>query len=194
MSGLLGNSYSIADSWIFQSLGSVGKLKKNIKELFRYPYIVLFKNVVRWTSSEPYKPSFHMIAHDRRIAENTASDRQRLYGNTFQRSGDCWRSSAILRFSVSAALPPPPPPRRPPLIHLDTTVSHDSDSIFKFEISWEKRLSNFVSVLDAVEILAMNSKHAESPQSEFVCFKRYVFLSLSPPTATTNYVYSSHYI
>ena len=42
-----------------------------------------------------------MIAHDRRIAENTASDRQRLYGlyvvvvvvvvvvgNTFQRSGD----------------------------------------------------------------------------------------------------------
>ena len=29
-----------------------------------------------------------MIAHDRRIAENAASDRQRLYGNTFQRSGD----------------------------------------------------------------------------------------------------------
>ena len=27
-----------------------------------------------------------MIAHDRRIAENTASNRQRLYGNTFQRS------------------------------------------------------------------------------------------------------------
>ena len=27
-----------------------------------------------------------MIAHDRRIAENTASDRQRLYGNSFQRS------------------------------------------------------------------------------------------------------------
>ena len=27
-----------------------------------------------------------MIAHDRRIAEHTASDRQRLYGNTFQRS------------------------------------------------------------------------------------------------------------
>ena len=29
-----------------------------------------------------------MIAQGRRIAENTASDRQRLYGNTFQRSGD----------------------------------------------------------------------------------------------------------
>ena len=29
-----------------------------------------------------------MIAHDRRIAENTASYRQQLYGNTFQRSGD----------------------------------------------------------------------------------------------------------
>ena len=26
---------------------------------------------------------FHLIAHDRRIAENTASDRQRLYRNTF---------------------------------------------------------------------------------------------------------------
>ena len=47
------------------------------------------------------KPSFHMIAHDRRIAENTASDRQRLYGNTFQRLGDCRRSSGILRFSDS---------------------------------------------------------------------------------------------
>ena len=75
-----------------------------------------------------------MIAHDCRIAENTAndrhmetlfsdqvivskntandrhmetlfsdrvivSDRQRLYGNTFQRSGDCRRSAASLRFS-----------------------------------------------------------------------------------------------
>ena len=38
------------------------------------------------------KPSFHMIANDRRIAENTASDRQRLYGNTFERSGDRPRS------------------------------------------------------------------------------------------------------
>ena len=33
-----------------------------------------------------------MIAHDRRIAENTVSDRQRLYGNTFMRSGDRWQS------------------------------------------------------------------------------------------------------
>ena len=45
------------------------------------------------------KPSFYMIAHDRRIAENTASDRQRLCRNTFQRSGDRQRlygdSSAI---------------------------------------------------------------------------------------------------
>ena len=30
-----------------------------------------------------FKPSFHMITHDRRIAENTASGRQQLYGNTF---------------------------------------------------------------------------------------------------------------
>ena len=29
-----------------------------------------------------------MIARDRQIAENPASDRQQLYGNTFQRSGD----------------------------------------------------------------------------------------------------------
>ena len=29
------------------------------------------------------KSSSHMIALDRRIAENPASDRQRLYGNTF---------------------------------------------------------------------------------------------------------------
>ena len=45
------------------------------------------------------KPSFHVIAHDRRIAENTASDRQRLYGNTFQRPvivGDRERSYASL--------------------------------------------------------------------------------------------------
>ena len=27
-----------------------------------------------------------MVAHDRWIAENTAGDRQQLYGNTFQRS------------------------------------------------------------------------------------------------------------
>ena len=40
------------------------------------------------------KPSFHLIAHDRQIAENTASDRQRLYGNTFQRSSA--GSSAIV--------------------------------------------------------------------------------------------------
>ena len=29
-----------------------------------------------------------MIACDRRIAENTASDRQQEYGNIFRRSGD----------------------------------------------------------------------------------------------------------
>ena len=48
------------------------------------------------------KPSFHKIAHDRRIAENTVSDRQRLYGNTFQRSGDRRRTWAIVRFSDSS--------------------------------------------------------------------------------------------
>ena len=42
------------------------------------------------------KLSFHVIAHDCRIAENTASDRQRLYGNTFQRSGDRERSYSSL--------------------------------------------------------------------------------------------------
>ena len=35
-----------------------------------------------------------MIAHDRRIVENTASDRQRLYGNTFQLSRDRERTYA----------------------------------------------------------------------------------------------------
>ena len=40
------------------------------------------------------KPSFHMIAHDRQISENTANDRQRLYGSIFQPSGDRERSSA----------------------------------------------------------------------------------------------------
>ena len=69
-----------------------------------------------------------MIAHDRQIAENTASDRQQLYGNTFlqsgdraivsdqaivsnhqrlhgstfQRSGDRWQSRAIQRLSDSS--------------------------------------------------------------------------------------------
>ena len=65
--------------------------------------------VCEWHELQPtVEPSFRMIAHDRRITENTASDRQRrgntfprlgyrqrLYGNTFQ------RSSAILRFSDS---------------------------------------------------------------------------------------------
>ena len=65
------------------------------------------------------KPSFHLIAHDHRIAENTASDRQGLYEtllsdraivsdrqrsyvNTLQRSGDHRRSRAILYFSHSS--------------------------------------------------------------------------------------------
>ena len=34
------------------------------------------------------KPGFHIIAHDRRIAENTARNRQRLYENNFRRPGD----------------------------------------------------------------------------------------------------------
>ena len=48
------------------------------------------------------KPIFHMIARDRRIAENTASDHQRLYENTFQQSGDRQRSSAIIWKHLSA--------------------------------------------------------------------------------------------
>ena len=43
-----------------------------------------------------------MIAHYRRIAEITASDRQLLYGNNFQRSGARRRLLAILRFSDSS--------------------------------------------------------------------------------------------
>ena len=43
-----------------------------------------------------------MIVHDRQIAENTTSNRQRLYGNTFQQSGDRLRSSAILLLSDSS--------------------------------------------------------------------------------------------
>ena len=42
------------------------------------------------------KPSFYIIAYDRCIAENTASDRQRLYGNTFQLSGNRGRSYQCL--------------------------------------------------------------------------------------------------
>ena len=37
-----------------------------------------------------------MIAHDRWIAENTASNHQRLNGNTCQQSDDHQRSSAIV--------------------------------------------------------------------------------------------------
>ena len=43
-----------------------------------------------------------MIANDLRTAENTVSDRQRFYGNIFQRSGDRERSWTILRFSDSS--------------------------------------------------------------------------------------------
>ena len=43
-----------------------------------------------------------MIVRDRRIAENTISDRQRLYGNTFQPSGNHQRSSAIIWKHFSA--------------------------------------------------------------------------------------------
>ena len=51
-----------------------------------------------------------MVAHDRWIAENAASDRQRLCGNTFQRSGDQYRqrlygNSAIERLSAIVSDP-----------------------------------------------------------------------------------------
>ena len=49
------------------------------------------RSLITWTHGnlqEQLKPSFHVIAHDCRIAENSASDRQRLYGNSFQRSGN----------------------------------------------------------------------------------------------------------
>ena len=42
-----------------------------------------------------------MIAHDRRIAENAASDRQRLYGNNFSAIG---RSSAIAIAEIEKVL------------------------------------------------------------------------------------------
>ena len=52
----------------------------------RLPYQLSPKTVWICISAQ-IKLSLHMIAHDRRIAENTASDRQRLYKNTFQRLG-----------------------------------------------------------------------------------------------------------
>ena len=51
-------------------------------------------------SRRTIKPSFHMIAHDRWIAENTATDRQQLYGNTFQQSGNRQRSSPIISLAI----------------------------------------------------------------------------------------------
>ena len=58
-----------------------------------FHFILISQKVEKTRLSElSVKPSFQMIAHDRRIAENTASDRQRSYGNTFQRSGDHRRS------------------------------------------------------------------------------------------------------
>ena len=45
-----------------------------------------------------------MNAQDRRIIENAASDRQRLYGNTFQQSGDRQRLSAIAIADIEKVL------------------------------------------------------------------------------------------
>ena len=39
------------------------------------------------------KPGFHIIAHDRRISEDGANDRQQLYGNTFQEFRKCSNSA-----------------------------------------------------------------------------------------------------
>ena len=50
------------------------------------------------------KPSLHVIAHGRRIVENVVRDRQRLYGNTFQRLGDRQRSSAIAIAEIEKVL------------------------------------------------------------------------------------------
>ena len=53
--------------------------------------------------SKNLKPSLHMIAHDRWIVENTASDCQQLYGNvTFQQWGYRQRSLVIIWKHFSA--------------------------------------------------------------------------------------------
>ena len=74
---------------------------RSVSSLFRRLVSILFSAVqsAHRNKNKLIKPSFHVIAHDRRIAENTASDRQRLYGNTFQRPvivGDRERSYASL--------------------------------------------------------------------------------------------------
>ena len=61
-----------------------------------------------------------MIAHDRRIAENTASDRLWLQGNIFQWSGDRQQSSAIIWEYFSAI-------GRSSAIVSDPTFSDSSD-------------------------------------------------------------------
>ena len=53
--------------------------------------------------SKNLKPRLHMIAHDRWIVENTASDCQQLYGNvTFQQWGYRQRSLVIIWKHFSA--------------------------------------------------------------------------------------------
>ena len=58
------------------------------------------------------------------IAHNPASDRQRLYGNTFQRSGDRRQSWAILRFSDSSD---------PAIVrdHIETRLKHSTRKTLK---------------------------------------------------------------
>ena len=66
--------------------GSIDKLKENGKEvLTKEPWQGSigqgeWQGSLRETTlcyiKEVFKPSFHMVTHDRRITENTASDRQ----------------------------------------------------------------------------------------------------------------------
>ena len=53
----------------------------------------LFTSVKVFQCTWLLKPSFHMIAHDRRIAENAARNCQRFYGNIFHAAIE--QSSAI---------------------------------------------------------------------------------------------------
>ena len=103
----------------------------------------------------------YMIAHDRRIAENTASDHQRLYGNTFHPSGDrqrlyentFQRSWAILRFSDSSDLA---------IVsdHVKTRLYNRSlfTNVPSFSISW----IYFQSTLQTLNLPLCSKKHVVS--------------------------------
>ena len=70
---------------------------RSLLDIFTVDIVLLFPHPFDLQKKTPneLKPSFHMIAHDRRIAENAARDRQRLYGNTFKEFSDRQRSRTL---------------------------------------------------------------------------------------------------